>query len=92
MEAGRPAFLLAHQPRKLESAAEKGVDLVFSGHTHRGQIFPFGALVRLNFKYLSGRYRLGPTTDLIVCSGTGYWGPPLRIGSDSEIVIVAFKF
>lgn len=91
LDPGRPSLLLAHQPKELEPAADKRVDLVFSGHTHNGQVFPFRAIVRLAYKYLSGRYRLGPDTELIVNTGTGFWGPPLRLGSDSQIVIVDFR-
>jgi predicted MPP superfamily phosphohydrolase len=86
-----PSLLLAHQPKELDAAVEKNVDLILSGHTHRGQIFPFGAIVRLSYKFLGGRYRLGPRTDLIVSSGTGFWGPPLRIGTESQIVFVTLR-
>ncbi len=87
-----PAFLLAHQPKNLEPAQARRVDLIFSGHTHAGQVFPFRALVRLSFKYLAGKYALGRETDLIVNTGTGFWGPPLRVGTDSQIVIVDFRY
>lgn len=89
---GMPSFLLAHQPKELAPAVEKRVDMIFSGHTHAGQIFPFRAVVRLAYRYLGGRYRLGADTDLIVCTGTGFWGPPLRLGTDSQIVIVDFRY
>lgn len=92
LDPSRPSLLLAHQPKELEPAIEKRVDVVFSGHTHRGQIFPFGFVVRLSYKYLGGRYRLGPQTDLIVSSGTGFWGPPLRLFTDSQIVLVTLRY
>lgn len=92
IDPGRPSVLLAHQPRELEPAALKRVDLVLSGHTHAGQIFPFRALVRLVFRYVQGRHRLGPDTDLVVCSGTGFWGPPMRVGTRSEIVVVDLEW
>jgi uncharacterized protein len=88
----KPSFLLAHQPKELDAAAEKRVDLIFSGHTHAGQVFPFRAVVRLAYKYLGGKYRLGDDTDLIVNTGTGFWGPPLRLGTDSQIVVVDFAY
>ncbi len=88
IDSSRPSVLLAHQPRGLGPAAARRVDLVLSGHTHAGQIFPFRALVRLVFRHVRGLHRLGPDTELIVCSGTGFWGPPMRVGTRSEIVLV----
>jgi predicted MPP superfamily phosphohydrolase len=87
-----PSFLLAHQPKELEPAAAARVDVVFCGHTHAGQIFPFRAVVRIAFKYLGGKYALGSDTDLVVNTGTGFWGPPLRVGTDSQIVVVDFAY
>lgn len=87
-----PSFLLAHQPKELEPAAAKRVDLIFSGHTHAGQIFPFRMVVRMAYRYVSGRYDLGSGTDLIVNTGTGFWGPPLRVGTHSQIVVAEFAY
>lgn len=88
IDPSRPSILLAHQPKHLEPAMEKRVDLILSGHTHAGQIFPFRALVRLAFRHIAGRYRLTPDTEIIVCTGTGFWGPPLRVGTDSQLVVI----
>ncbi|HLP43407.1 MAG TPA: hypothetical protein VK465_18030 [Fibrobacteria bacterium] len=90
IDPARPSVVLAHQPKELEGAALRRADLVLCGHTHAGQIFPFRAAVRIVFRYVAGRHRLGPDTDLLVCTGTGFWGPPLRVGSDSQIVVVDF--
>lgn len=90
IDPARPSVVLAHQPKELEGAALRRADLVLCGHTHAGQIFPFRAAVRIVFRYVAGRHRLGPDTDLVVCTGTGFWGPPLRVGSDSQIVVVDF--
>jgi predicted MPP superfamily phosphohydrolase len=87
IDPSRPSILMAHQPKHLEPAAEARIDLIFSGHTHAGQIFPFWFLVRAVFRYISGLYRLGPDTELIVNTGTGFWGPPMRLGTDSQIVV-----
>lgn len=87
-----PCLLLAHQPKELEPAKAARVDMIFSGHTHAGQIFPFRAVVRMAYRYLAGRYALGSETDLIVNTGTGFWGPPLRVGTDSQIVVVEFAY
>ena len=73
LRSDTPSFLLAHQPKELEPAADARVDMIFSGHTHAGQIFPFVAMVRIAFKYMGGKYRLGSDTDLIVNTRNGWW-------------------
>jgi predicted MPP superfamily phosphohydrolase len=80
----RPVVLLAHQPRTVLDAAALDVDLQLSGHTHGGQIWPFGALVRLQQRFLAGLSRHGNTLIYVSC-GTGYWGPPMRLGAPAEI-------
>lgn len=77
-------LLLYHRPRGLEAAAAAGVDLMLSGHTHNGQIFPFNLIVRRVFNQICGLYRHGGTT-LYVSQGTGTWGPVLRFGTRAEI-------
>ena len=79
-----PAILLAHQPREIDSAVAGGVDLQLSGHTHGGQVWPFGMIVMSMQPYLSGLHRRGPT-QIYVTRGAGSWGPPIRIGAPSEI-------
>ncbi len=80
----RPVILLAHQPRSFPEAAAQGVDLQLSGHTHGGQIYPFHYLTRLVQPYLSGLHRRGASA-VYVSRGTGYWGPPMRLGAPAEI-------
>ncbi|MCI5125208.1 MAG: metallophosphoesterase [Candidatus Electrothrix sp. AR5] len=77
-------ILLAHQPRAVKEAAPYGVDLVLSGHMHGGQIWPFNYLAPLQQPYLKGFYRHKETL-LYVNQGTGYWGPPMRVGTYKEI-------
>ncbi|MCI5227369.1 MAG: metallophosphoesterase [Candidatus Electrothrix sp. AX2] len=77
-------ILLAHQPKAVEQAAPYGVDLVLSGHMHGGQIWPFNYLTPLQQPYLKGLYHYQNTL-LYVNQGTGYWGPPMRIGTYKEI-------
>ncbi|HLF96691.1 MAG TPA: metallophosphoesterase [Methylococcaceae bacterium] len=78
--------LLAHQPVAVLEAAEYGIDLQLSGHTHGGQIWPWGYLVRLQQPYISGLHRHpGSNTQIYVSSGTGFWGPPMRLGTAAEI-------
>lgn len=80
-----PTILLTHQPRSLKYL-NKDVDLAISGHTHGGQIFPFSILVWLNQKYIYGLYKINENMQLLVSSGAGLWGPPFRVGTNSEIV------
>jgi predicted MPP superfamily phosphohydrolase len=86
--AGAPAsdvkVLLAHQPSSAFEARAAGFDLQLSGHTHGGQYFPFNLLVRLFQPFVAGLHRLEQMW-LYVSRGTGYWGPPIRLGAPSEI-------
>lgn len=77
--------LLAHQPKAIEEAAQKGVGLQISGHTHGGQIWPFSGLVNLVQPYLAGLHRHSADTWIYVSRGTGFWGPPMRLGAPAEI-------
>jgi predicted MPP superfamily phosphohydrolase len=80
----RALVLLAHQPRAAHEADEHGVDLQLSGHTHGGQIWPWKYLARLQQPVISGLGRVGRTL-VYVSNGTGYWGPPMRLGAPAEI-------
>jgi predicted MPP superfamily phosphohydrolase len=77
-------LLLAHQPRSAFAAAPVGFDLQLSGHTHGGQFLPWTFLVRLQQPITAGLHRF-QTLWVYVSRGTGYWGPPLRLGAPSEI-------
>ncbi len=77
-------ILLYHRPAGLQAAAEHGIDLMLTGHTHAGQIAPFNLVVRRFFAHIRGLATHGPTT-LYVSPGTGTWGPVMRLGSRSEI-------
>ena len=79
--------LLAHQPKSAFAARAAGFDLQISGHTHGGQYFPFNLLVRLFQPFVAGLHRLEEMW-LYVSRGTGYWGPPLRLGAPSEITVI----
>jgi hypothetical protein len=81
---GVPRILLAHQPRSAPQAAPFGYALQLSGHTHGGQIFPFMFFVRLQQPVVSGLHKLAGMW-VYTSRGTGYWGPPLRIGPSPEI-------
>ncbi len=86
----RPVLLLAHQPKAFPEAIEKKVDLQISGHTHGGQIFPFGWLARLDQPYIAGLYKEAES-QLYVSRGTGYWGPPMRLAAPAEITLLELK-
>ncbi len=80
-------ILLAHQPSAIYSAQRLGVDLQLSGHTHGGQFKPFNLAVAQAFEYVSGLHNHKGTM-LYVNTGTGYWGPPLRLGMPNEITVL----
>ncbi|MBF8248254.1 MAG: Serine/threonine protein phosphatase [Bacteroidetes bacterium] len=82
--------LLAHQPRSVFEAEKTGFDVQLSGHTHGGQFFPWNYLATLNQPYISGLHKRG-NRFIYVNRGTGYWGPPLRLGIPSEITVVTLK-
>ena len=91
--AGAPAgavILLSHTPWEAERAGQLGVDLMLSGHTHGGQIWPFDYLVRRRYPLLEGRYEVGGTT-VIVSRGAGTWGPRMRLWSPGEILHVTLR-
>ena len=78
-------IFLNHEPELYDRAEKEGMDLMLSGHTHRGQIFPFWFFVRARYKYIYGLYDIG-RMKLYTTSGTGVWGPFMRVGSTNEIV------
>jgi uncharacterized protein len=81
----RELVVLAHQPSQIARLAVARPGLQISGHTHGGQIWPFGALVRLNQPYVAGLHRHDDTAQVYVSRGTGYWGPPMRLFCPAEI-------
>lgn len=82
--------LLAHQPREITEAKKHGVGLQLSGHTHGGQFWPWNWAVHLVQPVVAGLARFG-RTQIYVNSGTGYWGPPMRLGTESEITLVTLR-
>ncbi|MUT64314.1 metallophosphoesterase [Paenibacillus sp. NEAU-GSW1] len=86
-----PIFMMDHQPSDLSQAAANGIDLSLSGHTHRGQMAPNHLITRKLFE-LDWGYMKKANLHAIVSSGFGSWGPPIRIGSRSEIVRVDVRF
>ena len=91
--ADRPAgatILLSHTPWGAESAARAGVGLMLCGHTHAGQIWPFGYLVRRYYPLFEGPYTVGRMR-VIVCRGTGTWGPRMRLWRPGAILHVTLR-
>lgn len=80
-------ILLAHQPKNIFNAAKAGYDLQISGHTHGGQFFPWNLLVGFAQPYVSDLHT-HQNTQIYVSRGTGYWGPPVRVGAPSEITLI----
>lgn len=91
LDKSRPILLLDHQPYDLALTAQAGVDLQFSGHTHRGQVWPLSWLVDRMFELSYGMKRVGDCV-IYVSSGLSLWGPPFRIGTNSEMVVFNLTF
>ena len=87
----KPTILLEHQPYDLHIAQQAGIDLMVSGHTHGGQVFP-GRLITSRLYENHRGYLQKEKMHSIVTSGFGFWGPPIRIGTRSEIVSVKIQF
>jgi predicted MPP superfamily phosphohydrolase len=91
LDRGRASVLLVHEPRHLLVAEEEGISLQLSGHTHQGQFFPFTRIVsRIYKQYAYGLERWGQLIVYTTC-GTGTWGPPMRVGTNPEIVLIQFE-
>ncbi|MCX6270160.1 MAG: metallophosphoesterase [Bacteroidetes bacterium] len=86
-----PLLLMDHQPFELDKAVEAGVDLQLSGHTHHGQFWPFNFITEAIYEISKG-YRNKGNTHFYVSSGFGTWGPPVRLGSRSEIILITLHF
>ena len=83
-------FLLDHQPNEIEEHAKLPIDLQVSGHTHRGQIFPANLITRFIYP-LDYVYEQIGNGHFVVTSGYGFWGIPMRLGSQSEVWILEVK-
>lgn len=89
-DPAHPVVLLCHQPVLVDRAARAGVDLQISGHTHGGQLWPITHVALIDQPVLSGLVRVGATW-LYVTRGTGFWGPPARVGSPPEITLLTLR-
>ena len=91
LENGAASVLLQHVPTRLPIVEQAGVGLQLSGHTHGGQVFPFSWITRRAFgKFTYGLQRFG-ALQVITSSGAGTWGPPMRVGTHPEVVLITFR-
>jgi uncharacterized protein len=91
VDRGRASILLTHTPDRVKIAEEEGISLQLSGHTHGGQFFPYTWITsRLYGKFVYGLQRLGKML-VYISYGAGTWGPPLRVGTAPEIVLIQFE-
>jgi uncharacterized protein len=87
----KPVILLDHQPFHLDETAKYGIDLQLSGHTHNGQMWPLNYVTAMIYELSTG-YLKKRNTNFIVSSGYGLWGPRVRSGSRSEVLLINIKF
>jgi len=91
LDRNRASILLTHSPRQMEIAENAGISLQLSGHTHGGQIFPFTWFTtRIFGEFTYGLKRFGELM-VYTSSGAGTWGPPMRVGTTPEIVLIRFE-
>ena len=87
----RPILVLQHEPKDFQALAAAGADVALCGHTHAGQLFPGNYVIPLFNENAWGYARLHDM-DTFVTAGVGYYGPPMRVGTDSEITVINLKF
>jgi predicted MPP superfamily phosphohydrolase len=90
-DTSKPVILLDHQPFHLDESARYGIDLQLSGHTHNGQMWPLNYVTSMIYELSYGYLKKG-TTQFIVSSGYGLWGPRVRSGSRSEVLLINIRF
>ncbi len=91
IDTNRPVIVLDHQPYHLDSITGKGVDLQISGHTHHGQLWPFGYITNKIYEVSRG-YKKKQDTHFWVSTGFGTWGPPVRTGNRPEVILINLEF
>lgn len=91
IDPARPVVVLEHEPKEFQALREAGADVALCGHTHAGQMFP-GNLVVPFFNENAWGYKRVHDLDTVVTAGVGYYGPPMRVGTNSEVTVVNLKF
>ena len=90
-DKSRPILVLQHEPRGFKALHDAGADVALCGHTHAGQIFPGNLIIPLFNENAWGHVRVHEL-DTFVTAGVGYYGPPIRVGTNSEITVIDFRF
>jgi predicted MPP superfamily phosphohydrolase len=80
---------MKHTPYFFDDAERAGFSLMVSGHTHQGQFFPFNLVTKWIYKGYDFGFKKYGTMDILVSSGAGTWGPPIRVGTATEIVVIS---
>ncbi len=91
LDASKPSILLKHEPKDLHVAEAAGIALQISGHTHRAQLWPLEYVAQLTYKGFAYGLKNFKDMQVFTSSGTGSWGPPMRVGTHSEIVVFTFQ-
>ncbi|KAA9021570.1 metallophosphoesterase [Niallia endozanthoxylica] len=91
LDKSKPIIMMDHQPNELQLAEKYGADVLVSGHTHNGQLAPANLITGMLFEN-DGGYLQKNSLHSFVSSGFGTWGPPLRIGSRSEVMVINLQF
>jgi len=86
----KPSILLKHVPDHVDVVADAGISLMLCGHTHRAQVWPLRWVPRMVYKGFEYGLKKLKDTQIFTSSGVGTWGPPMRVGTDSEIVVINF--
>lgn len=91
IDRSRPSILLKHTPNHIDVSTNTGISLEFCGHTHRAQMWPLNFIAKKVFRGFSYGLKRSGATVVYTSSGVGTWGPPLRIGTHSEIIVIIFQ-
>jgi predicted MPP superfamily phosphohydrolase len=91
LDPAKPSILLKHEPKDIDVAREAGVSFQISGHTHKAQMWPLGYIADLIYKGYAYGLKQSGNMHVLTSSGVGTWGPPMRVGTDCEIVHITFS-
>jgi predicted MPP superfamily phosphohydrolase len=87
----KPSILIKHSPSHIDAAESEGISLQVSGHTHMGQVFPLNFITKSVYKNFNYKLKRLGNTQVYTTSGAGTWGPPQRVGTNSEIVVITLE-
>lgn len=91
LDPHKPSILLKHEPKDIDVARDAGISLQLSGHTHQAQMWPLGYLADFIYKGFAYGLKKSGNLQVYTSSGVGTWGPPMRVGTDCEIVHITFN-